>query len=126
MTMHPFKFLAFAGFLWLALMSIAIAAGTDDSMQLSQNTVGQKVEHYGEKVGGYIDDSTITAEVKKAFIGDSTVKAMQVKVETQNGMVQLSGFVDSTAVKEQAVTLAQHVKGVKSVYDSILIRTVTP
>lgn len=48
-----------------------------------------------ESAGEYIDDTAITAKVKAAFIKDKTVKAMDVKVETYKGTVQLSGFADS-------------------------------
>jgi hyperosmotically inducible protein len=75
-----------------------------------------------ETTGQYVDDATITTKVKEAFVGDPQVKAMQVNVETMQGVVQLSGFVDSTAAEQRAVSLAQDVKGVKSVKDNIIVR----
>ncbi len=55
-----------------------------------------------ETTGQYVDDTTITAKVKEAFIADPVVKAMQVNVETMQGTVQLSGFVDSTRVRAKS------------------------
>ena len=75
-----------------------------------------------ETTGEYVDDTTITAKVKEAYIGDPTVKAMQVNVETMQGNVQLSGFVDSVSAEQRAVQLAREVKGVKSVQDNIIVR----
>lgn len=75
-----------------------------------------------ETAGQYVDDTTITTNVKASFVADPKVKAMQVNVETMQGVVQLSGFVDSTATEQRAVQLAQKVTGVKSVKDNIVVR----
>ena len=75
-----------------------------------------------ESAGQYVDDSTITANVKEAFVADSQVSAMQINVETMQGVVQLSGFVDSQAKDQRAIQLAQQVRGVKSVQDDIIVR----
>jgi len=75
-----------------------------------------------ETTGQYVDDTTITAKVKEAFIADPVVKAMQVNVETMQGTVQLSGFVDSIRAEQRAVQLARQVKGVQDVKDTIVVR----
>lgn len=70
----------------------------------------------------YASDVTITTKIKEAFIADPQVRAMQVNVETMQGVVQLSGFVESINVEQRAVQLAQQVEGVKLVKDNIAIR----
>jgi hyperosmotically inducible protein len=75
-----------------------------------------------ESGGQYVDDSTITAKVKEAYVADSQVSAMQVNVETMQGVVQLSGFVTNKTAEQRAVQLAQQVKGVKSVKDNIIVK----
>lgn len=75
-----------------------------------------------ETTGEYVDDSTLTAKVKEAYVADSQVSAMQINVETMQGVVQLSGFASSKAAEQRAVTLAQAVKGVQSVKDNIIVR----
>jgi len=72
--------------------------------------------------GRYVDDATITAAVKTKLIGDETVKARDINVDTYNGVVQLSGFVESKAEANQAVALAEEVEGVKSVKDDLHLR----
>jgi osmotically-inducible protein OsmY len=72
--------------------------------------------------GTYIDDASITAQVKTKLINDETVKARTVNVETYRGVVQLSGFVDSRAEADQAVALAEQVEGVTSVKDDLRLR----
>lgn len=75
-----------------------------------------------ETAGQYVDDATITTKVKEAFVADKYVSANQVSVETMQGVVQLSGFVDSASKEQRAVQLARNVSGVKSVKDDIIVR----
>lgn len=75
-----------------------------------------------QTAGQYVDDASITARVKEAFVADPQVKVFQIHVETMNGVVQLSGFVDSQASERRAVEIAQRQRGVKSVRDDIIIR----
>jgi osmotically-inducible protein OsmY len=75
-----------------------------------------------ETAGQYVDDTTITTKVKEAFVADQKVKASEVNVETMQGVVQLSGFVDSQGMDDRAVRIAQGVNGVKSVQDNIIVR----
>jgi hyperosmotically inducible protein len=75
-----------------------------------------------ESAGEAIDDSTITAKVKSALIDSPDTKAGDIKVETRQGVVQLSGFVGNEAQKTAATKVAQAVEGVKSVNNSISVK----
>lgn len=75
-----------------------------------------------ESAGEYIDDATISTKVRAAFVKDKDVKAMDVKVETYKGNVQLSGFANTPAEIERAVQLANGVAGVKSVRNDIRLK----
>jgi hyperosmotically inducible protein len=72
--------------------------------------------------GEVMDDSTVTAKVKSALIDDPTTKGGDIKVETRQGIVQLSGFVGSQAAKDAATKVAQSVSGVKSVQNGLTIK----
>ena len=72
--------------------------------------------------GEAMDDSALTAKVKSALIDDSSTKAHDIKVETRQGVVQLSGFVDSAAQKDAAGKVAGAVSGVKSVQNNLSVR----
>ncbi|WBS01884.1 BON domain-containing protein [Pseudoduganella sp. SL102] len=69
-----------------------------------------------------MSDTMITAKVKADMAADKTVKAMDVHVETQKGVVMLSGFVPSKAEAERAVELAKGVQGVTDVKSSIQVK----
>ena len=72
--------------------------------------------------GQDIDDSALTASVKAKLMDDSTTKAHEINVGTQKGVVQLTGFVDSTASKARAGELAGSVDGVATVRNDLEIR----
>ena len=69
-----------------------------------------------------VDDGVLTAKVKAALIADPTVKAHEVNVMTRDGVVQLSGFVDSAQAKSRAADLARRIDGVKDVQDDLQVR----
>jgi len=72
--------------------------------------------------GQDVDDSMLTSSVKAKLMDDSTTKAYEINVGTQKGVVQLTGFVDSTAMKARAGELARSVDGVKDVRNDLEIR----
>jgi hyperosmotically inducible protein len=66
-------------------------------------------------------DAGITTNVKTKLAADDTVKAYQVDVDTRNGVVTLSGDVETTAAKEQAIQIARGTDGVRDVIDQIRV-----
>jgi osmotically-inducible protein OsmY len=77
---------------------------------------------HSESTGQYIDDATITTKVKTAIFNEPTLKSMEIKVETYQGVVQLSGFVESKQSESKALELAQNVPGVRSVTDDMRLK----
>ncbi len=75
-----------------------------------------------ESTGEYIDDSVLTTKVKGEIFNDPELKVLQINVESYKGVVQLSGFVNSTRASAKAARLAQSVKGVKGVKNSIIVK----
>jgi len=67
-------------------------------------------------------DATLTGSVKSALISNDATKARQINVETKDGVVQLSGFVDSAAAKSAAEATAKNVEGVTQVQNKLMIR----
>jgi hyperosmotically inducible protein len=99
------------------LLLIALCAGG-----LATLPVGCAGTATRESTGEYVDDSTITTKVKAAFVKDPVVKAIDVKVETFKGVVQLSGFVTTSEEKMQAERVAASVMGVQSVKNNISLK----
>ena len=67
-------------------------------------------------------DNAVTSKVKIALFKEPTLKGAEINVETQQGVVQLSGIVDSRAEMQRAVEVASDVDGVTSVSNDIQLR----
>jgi hyperosmotically inducible periplasmic protein len=96
-----------------------IAKATRGVESVRNNLTVKTEARAGEQV---VDDSAITAKVKAALAGDSRTKAHQVNVETHEGAVQLSGFVDNAEAKSTAGELARAVEHVRSVDNQLDVK----
>jgi osmotically-inducible protein OsmY len=75
-----------------------------------------------ESTGQYVDDSAITTKVKAAIFSDSALKVLQINVKTFEGIVQLSGFVDSEQSSTKAADVAGGIKGVAAVKNDLIVK----
>ena len=75
-----------------------------------------------ESAGEFVDDSVITTKVKALIADNDFLKSFQISVETYQGKVQLSGFVNSQRAVDKAGELTRGVKGVKSVKNSLIVK----
>jgi osmotically-inducible protein OsmY len=75
-----------------------------------------------ESTGQYVDDTTITTKVKSAIFDEPSLKVAQINVKTYKQVVQLSGFVDSSADVSKAGSVARAVKGVTSVENDLKVK----
>lgn len=73
-------------------------------------------------LGTQVDDAVITSSVKSVLVADDLVKSLDLQVETRKGVVQLSGYVDSLAQIDQAVSLTRAVAGVTGVENAITLK----
>ena len=76
----------------------------------------------GETLGENIDDTTITTTVKTKLAAEKGSTLTRVQVDTNRGVVQLSGIVDSTADRIRAEEVTRRVSGVKKVVNSLQVR----
>jgi osmotically-inducible protein OsmY len=60
--------------------------------------------------------------VKALLAEDDFLKSFQIGVETYQGTVQLSGFVNSQQAVDKASEIAKGVKGVRSVKNSLIVK----
>ena len=79
-----------------------------------------------QSTGERIDDATTTTRVKAAFAKDPGVKALDVKVDTFKGTVQLQGFVDSAEEKARAEQIARGIQGVMNVQNNLSVKNQAP
>jgi hyperosmotically inducible periplasmic protein len=129
----------FAIALTLPVMALALAAASpafaqDDAQPASQSMrqAGEAAEQAGSYAGtaakdAYlgtktaIEDTTLTAKVKKALYKDDSLEHADIHVETVAGVVTLTGAVPTIALAQHAQELAQQTSGVKSVNNQLSI-----
>jgi hyperosmotically inducible protein len=85
--------------------------------------VGCAATPHHESTGVYFDDATITSKVKADLIEDPLTKARDISVTTDQGVVQLSGFVDSQEQRDEATRIAKSVSGVRSVDNGLQLQS---
>src|SRR5947209_1946033 len=67
------------------------------------------------------DDAKVSSEVQSKFSQDSGLSTKQVAVQTDNGVVTLSGTVDNDTQREAAGKQAASVAGVKTVINNLQV-----
>ena len=98
----------------------AVACSPRDREEVSssaRNTASEAREattSAANKAEKVIDDSVITTKVKSALLADSTVKGLNINVDTVGGTVTLSGTAASQAERTQAEELAASIEGVRN------------
>ena len=101
-----------------SLRSIAVAFALASALVLNACAETQT----RESTGDYVDNAAITTKVKAAILQDSALNVMQISVKSYKDVVQLSGFVDSGAMKAHAGTVASNVAGVASVKNDLVVK----
>jgi len=86
------------------------------------NELGDTMERKADQAGQAIDDAAITTSIKAKYLADDTLKGLDISVETQQGVVTLTGSVQSDSAKELATTIAQGVDGVTSVNNQLTVK----
>jgi len=82
--------------------------------------------HGDRSAGREVDDHRITADVRDKLRDEPVFKFGDVDVRTFNGVVQLSGFVNTEEQKQRAAEVAQQVPQVAEVLNSISLKPQIP
>jgi hyperosmotically inducible protein len=82
---------------------------------------GYEIGKDDRSVSTKFDDASITTGVKTKFINDEQVDALNINVDTYEGVVTLNGSVPSRRVEDRAIQIARSVKGVKGVRSKLVL-----
>jgi len=89
------------------------------------DALSRQAKQVGERVGPAVrraaTDAALSAAVKAKLVADPEVKASRIDVGTVDGVVTLSGRVETAAEKAAAVRVAKGTDGVRSVVDALQI-----
>jgi osmotically-inducible protein OsmY len=83
--------------------------------------IAQDAKQAGNEVADKVSDAVITSSVKAELVKDPNLSALKINVDTDAGRVVLQGSAPSPAARDQAVRLAQAVKGVVSVDNQLKV-----
>ena len=73
--------------------------------------------------GTFVKDSAITTKVKASLAADHGTNLSRVHVDTdKDGVVWLSGTVESQGAASRAVSIAKSTEGVRSVHNDIKVK----
>ncbi|MFY3771553.1 BON domain-containing protein [Providencia manganoxydans] len=97
---------------WDSAVKTADIAGKDTSEAVSSGV---------KSTDNYIDDSSITAQVKSKLLTTSGIDSNSISVKTVKGVVYLSGFVKSDSQVDKVVQVVSMVNGVKSVQNGLVV-----
>lgn len=99
----------------LSLPVVGVAyAGSETSLEAAQPMMMAASDSM-KKAGDATSDTWITTKVKSALLAEDATPGMEIEVETNNGVVSLSGTVATEAEREMAINKAKAVEGVREV-----------
>jgi hyperosmotically inducible protein len=70
-----------------------------------------------------VSDSVITTKAKSEILATKGLKSLEISVKTHQGVVILSGFVDSEEAKAKAEEVVSKVDGVKSINNALVVKS---
>lgn len=83
--------------------------------------MGTTLEQKADQAGQAIDDAAITTTIKGKYLADDTLKGLDISVDTDQGVVMLTGSVQDQAARDHATDIAKGVDGVVSVNNELKI-----
>lgn len=95
---------------------------TVDKAGQAATDIKESASEKAQSAGEYMDDSAITAKVKYAILRDPDLKVFQIGVTTTDGVVNLTGVVDSQQKIDRAIEVARDIGNVKSVESSLAVK----
>jgi hyperosmotically inducible protein len=84
---------------------------------------GEKAQELAENAKEAVGDAAVTTAVKMSLANDDLVDANDIDVDTNNGIVTLTGTVESNREAERAIQLARMAAGVKQVKSNLTVKT---
>lgn len=99
-----------------------LAERTGDKAEQLADRTGEKMDNATGKADNFMDDSIITTKVKAELLSNDAIESGDISVETEKGVVTLSGFVASQDQVQHALNVTEKVEGVQSVSDKLNVK----
>lgn len=96
-------------------------ASPGEQMKQGAEQMGAGAVKAASHAGQVVADAAITTKVRTQLATDDELTGSNIRVDTINGIVTLSGTVTSTALRRRAGKIAENTDGVKGVTNDIKI-----
>lgn len=90
---------------------------------LTITLVGCNSSRTVESAGQFVDNSLITTKVKAQLFSEMSFESLEIKVKSFKDTVQLSGFVNSKAVRARAEKITWSIPGVRTVNNNLIVKS---
>ena len=99
-------------------------AKTDEAKRDADRKVDEMQKKAGDatdRAGDAAANAALTSLVKTKFLADTSISGLRIDVDSNNGVVTLTGVVPTAAEKTRALKVARETEGVKSVVDKLKV-----
>ena len=103
------------GFAIATLTAAALGLAMSASVHADEYTTRDRAADAMDSAQQSVSDTWITGKVKSSFVAESALSAMEIGVETKQGVVTLSGVVATEAERDLAISAARNIEGVQDV-----------
>ncbi len=97
------------------MAAVALGACTRDE----RKEVRTEAKQATNTAASVVDNAALTTKVKTALLADDQVKGTQINVDSSDGIVKLTGTVDTPGQVSRAVEVAKGVQGVQRVENNL-------
>lgn len=100
----------------VAAAAVLVLGACNRSERQEVRTEAKQATNTGANV---VDNAALTTKVKTALLADEMVKGTQINVDSNGGVVKLTGTVDTPGQVARAVEVAKGVQGVQRVDNNL-------
>lgn len=93
-----------------------------DKAEAAADKATEKMGEISDNARVALDDTETTARVKTAIYSKPGLKSLKINVDTVNGVVTLTGSVESQSTFDRVTALAEAVDGVKKVENHLMVK----
>lgn len=98
------------------------AGDVGEGIRKSAQEVGAEVRKGAKAAKEFASDAWISTKVKAALVGEETIRALDIQVSTNDGVVLLEGAVSTAQQRAKAEQLAAEIEGVRAVKNHITFK----
>jgi hyperosmotically inducible periplasmic protein len=111
-------------------LAIAVSAcqkqPSQAELKQTASETASRIKSESVKAGAKLEDAWLATRIHAKFVGDRDIKARDIKVSANDGVVTLKGRVLNESERQLALTLAKDTGGVNQVVDNLDVEVAGP